>query len=188
MYVLLESVGTDPVRHGEAFEKFLGALLEAGIVTDAVIASSEAHARDFWAIRDSPGEYQRFIPNHAAYDVSFSIAQAGDAAERCEARLRARWPDALVMTYGHLGNGNIHIVVDVPGMSKHDHDHDHDDIDDVIYDVTREFQGSISAEHGIGTKKRDYLPRSRSATDITAMRTIKAALDPDGLLNPGKVI
>jgi FAD/FMN-containing dehydrogenase len=183
-YVLLESVGTDPSRHGEAFEEFLGAMLEAGVVTDAAIASTEAHARDFWAIRDAPGEYQRFIPNHAAYDVSFSIAQAGVAAERCEARLRERWPDALVLTYGHLGDGNIHIVVDVPGMGKHDHD----DVDDVIYDVTREFQGSISAEHGIGTKKRDYLPRSRSETDIAAMRAIKAALDPRGLLNPGKVI
>jgi FAD/FMN-containing dehydrogenase len=183
-YVLLESVGTDPVQHGEAFETFLGAMLEAGVVTDAAIATSESHARDFWAIRDAPGEYQRFIPNHAAYDVSFSIAQVGDAAQRCEARLRQQWPDALVMTYGHLGDGNIHIVVDVPGMGKHDHD----DIDRVIYDVTREFDGSISAEHGIGTKKREYLPQSRRDTDIAAMRAIKTALDPLGILNPGKVV
>jgi FAD/FMN-containing dehydrogenase len=183
-YVLLESVGADPARHNEAFEEFLGAMLEDGVVTDAAIASSEAHARDFWAIRDAPGEYQRFIPNHAAYDVSFSIAQVGDAAQRCEARLRERWPDALVMTYGHLGDGNIHIVVDVPGMGKHDHD----EIDRVVYDVTREFEGSISAEHGIGTKKREYLPRSRSESDIAAMRAIKLALDPLGLLNPGKVV
>ncbi|MFM0050721.1 FAD-binding oxidoreductase [Caballeronia grimmiae] len=183
-YVLLESVGTDPERHNEAFEEFLGAMLEAGVVTDAAIASSEAHARDFWAIRDAPGEYQRFIPNHAAYDVSFSIAQVGDAAERCEARLREQWPDALVMTYGHLGDGNIHIVVDVPSMGKHDHD----EIDRVIYDVTREFDGSISAEHGIGTKKRDYLPRSRRESDIAAMRAVKSALDPLGILNPGKVV
>jgi FAD/FMN-containing dehydrogenase len=183
-YVLLESVGTDPARHGEAFEEFLGAMLEEGVVTDAAIASSEAHARDFWAIRDAPGEYQRFIPNHAAYDVSFSIAQVGEAAQRCEDQLRANWPEALVLTYGHLGDGNIHVVVDVPGMGKHDHD----DIDRVIYDVTREFGGSISAEHGIGTKKRDYLPQSRPRTDIAAMRAIKAALDPLGILNPGKVI
>ncbi|MDR5773608.1 MULTISPECIES: FAD-binding oxidoreductase [unclassified Caballeronia] len=183
-YVLLESVGTDPVRHGDAFEEFLGAMLEDGVVTDAAIASSEAHARDFWSIRDAPGEYQRFIPNHAAYDVSFSIAQVGDAAQKCEARLRERWPQALVLTYGHLGDGNIHIVVDVPGMGKHDHD----DIDSVIYDVTREFAGSISAEHGIGVKKRHFLPQSRRETDLEAMRAIKAALDPDGILNPGKVI
>jgi FAD/FMN-containing dehydrogenase len=182
-YVLLESVGTDPVRHGEAFEEFLGAMLEEGVVTDAALASSEAHARAFWAIRDAPGEYQRFIPDHAAYDVSFSIAQVGEAASRCETRLRARWPDATVMIYGHLGDGNIHIVVDVPGMPKHGHD----DIDQVIYDVTREFRGSISAEHGIGTKKKHFLHLSRSAADVASMRAIKQALDPASILNPGKI-
>jgi FAD/FMN-containing dehydrogenase len=117
-YVLLESVGTDPVRHGDAFEEFLAAMLEEGVVTDAALASNEAHAQAFWAIRDAPGEYQRFIPNHAAYDVSFSIAQVGEAASRCEAQLRARWPDATIMIYGHLGDGNIHIVVDVPGSAE----------------------------------------------------------------------
>lgn len=183
-HVLLESVGTDPARHNEAFEEFLGGMLEAGVVDDAAIASSEAHARDFWAIRDAPGEYQRFIPNHAAYDVSFSIAQVGDAAQRCEARLRERWPEALVMTYGHLGDGNIHIVVDVPGMGADGHD----EIDAVVYDVTREFEGSISAEHGIGTKKRHYLPQCRRESDIAAMRAIRQALDPLNILNPGKVV
>jgi FAD/FMN-containing dehydrogenase len=182
-YVLLESVGTDPVRHSEAFEEFLGSMLEEGVVSDAAIASSEAHARDFWEIRDAPGEYQRFIPNHAAYDISFSIAQVGEAAARCETRLRARWPDATVMIYGHLGDGNIHVVVDVPGMGKHEHD----DIDRVIYDVTGDFEGSISAEHGIGIKKRHFLPECRRETDIDAMRAIKRALDPHSLLNPGKV-
>jgi FAD/FMN-containing dehydrogenase len=182
-YVLLESVGADPVRHGEAFEEFLGTMLEEGIVSDAALASSEAHAQAFWAIRDAPGEYQRFIPNHAAYDVSFSIAQVGEAAALCEARLRARWPDATILVYGHLGDGNIHIVVDVPGMPKHDHD----DIDRIIYDVTREFHGSISAEHGIGVKKKHFLHLSRTEADVESMRAIKQALDPLGILNPGKI-
>jgi FAD/FMN-containing dehydrogenase len=182
-YVLLESAGTDPERSGEAFEEFLGDMLAQGVVSDAALASSQAHALAFWAIRDAPGEYQRFIPNHAAYDVSFSIAQAGEAAARCDARLRERWPDATVLVYGHLGDGNIHIVVDVPGMSKHDHDA----IDTVIYDVTREFHGSISAEHGIGVKKKHFLPLTRSPVDLQSMRAIKLALDPANLLNPGKI-
>ncbi|MDR5753111.1 MULTISPECIES: FAD-binding oxidoreductase [unclassified Caballeronia] len=182
-YVLLESVGTDPVRHGEAFEEFLGTMLEEGIVSDAALASSEAHAQAFWAIRDAPGEYQRFIPNHAAYDVSFSIAQVGEAAALCEVRLRERWPDATILVYGHLGDGNIHIVVDVPGMPKHDHD----DIDRIVYDVTREFHGSISAEHGIGVKKKHFLHQSRTEADVESMRAIKHALDPLGILNPGKI-
>ncbi|SAL59606.1 FAD-binding oxidoreductase [Caballeronia telluris] len=182
-YVLLESVGTDPVRHGEAFEEFLGTMLEEGIVSDAALASSEAHAQAFWAIRDAPGEYQRFIPDHAAYDVSFSIAQVGEAAALCEARLRERWPGATILVYGHLGDGNIHIVVDVPGMPKHDHD----DIDRIVYDVTREFHGSISAEHGIGVKKKHFLRQSRTEADVESMRAIKQALDPHGILNPGKI-
>ena len=182
-YVLLESVGTDPVRHGGAFEEFLGAMLEEGVVTDAALASNEAHAQAFWAIRDAPGEYQRFIPNHAAYDVSFSIAQVGDAASRCEAQLHARWPEATIMIYGHLGDGNIHIVVDVPGLPKHDHDA----IDQVIYDVTRDFRGSISAEHGIGIKKKHFLHLTRSEADVASMRAIKQALDPARILNPGKI-
>jgi FAD/FMN-containing dehydrogenase len=182
-YVLLESVGTDSVRHGDAFEEFLGAMLEEGVVADAALASNEAHAQAFWAIRDAPGEYQRFIPNHAAYDVSFSIAQVGEAASRCEAQLRARWPDATIMIYGHLGDGNIHIVVDVPGLPKSGHDA----IDQVIYDVTRAFRGSISAEHGIGIKKKHFLHLTRSEADVASMRAIKQALDPARILNPGKI-
>jgi len=182
-HVLLESVGTDPARHGEAFEEFLGSMLEEGVVTDAALAASESHALAFWAIRDAPGEYQKFIPNHAAYDVSFSIAQVGEVAERCHVRLRERWPDAAILLYGHLGDGNLHIAVDVPGLMAHAHD----EIDDIIYAVTREYGGSISAEHGIGTKKKPFLAFTRSKADLHSMRAIKHALDPIGILNPGKI-
>jgi FAD/FMN-containing dehydrogenase len=182
-YVLLESVGGDPARHTQAFEEFLGRMLEEDVVSDAALASSESDALAFWAIRDAPGEYPKFIPNHAAYDVSFSISDVGDAAERCDIGLRERWPQALVMIYGHLGDGNLHIVVDVPGAGKTLHG----EIDDVVYDVTREFHGSVSAEHGIGTKKKAYLGFTRSDADVAAMHAVKAALDPQGILNPGKI-
>jgi FAD/FMN-containing dehydrogenase len=182
-YVLLESVGGDPARHTQAFEEFLGRMLEEDVVSDAALASSESDALAFWAIRDAPGEYPKFIPNHAAYDVSFSISDVGDAAERCDIRLRECWPQALVMIYGHLGDGNLHIVVDVPGAGKTLHG----EIDDVVYDVTREFHGSVSAEHGIGTKKKAYLGFTRSDADVAAMHAVKAALDPQGILNPGKI-
>ncbi len=182
-YVLLESVGGDPARHTQAFEEFLGGMLEKEVVADAAVATSEADVLAFWAIRDAPGEYPKFIPNHVGYDVSFSISDVGDAAARCEMRLRERWPTALVMIYGHLGDGNLHIVVDVPGAGKTLHGK----IDDVIYGVTREYHGSVSAEHGIGTKKKAYLGVTRNDADIAAMRAVKAALDPDGILNPGKI-
>lgn len=182
-YVLLESVGSDPERHAEAFEAFLGDMLEAGVVSDAALAQSEADAQAFWTIRDAPGEYPKFIPHHSAYDVSFSISDVGQVAAHCEQRLQERWPDALVMIYGHLGDGNLHIVVDIPGSEGRLHD----EIDRVIYDVTREFHGSVSAEHGIGVKKKAYLDHTRSDAEMTAMRLIKTALDPRSILNPGKI-
>jgi FAD/FMN-containing dehydrogenase len=182
-YVLLECVGSDPVRHAEAFETFLGRMLEEGVVGDAALAQSESDAAAFWTIRDAPGEYPKFIPHHSAFDVSFAISDVGRVAAQCEARLLANWPDALVMIYGHLGDGNLHIVVDIPGTEGRLHD----DIDRVIYDVTREFHGSVSAEHGIGIKKKAFLAYSRSDAEIAAMRQIKAALDPRSILNPGKI-
>jgi FAD/FMN-containing dehydrogenase len=87
------------------------------------------------------------------------------------------------MIYGHLGDGNLHIVVDLPGTDGSLHD----EIDRVIYDVTREFHGSVSAEHGIGIKKKAFLRHTRSEAEIAAMRQIKAALDPLAILNPGKI-
>jgi FAD/FMN-containing dehydrogenase len=182
-YVLLESVGSDPERHADAFEAFLGEMLEEGIVSDAALAQSESDAVAFWTIRDAPGEYPKFIPHHSAYDVSFSINDVGQVAAHCERGLRERWPDALVMIYGHLGDGNLHIVVDIPGSEGQLHD----EIDRVVYDVTREFHGSVSAEHGIGVKKKAFLTFTRSDVEIAAMRQIKAALDPRSILNPGKI-
>ncbi|HEY1611511.1 MAG TPA: FAD-binding oxidoreductase [Paraburkholderia sp.] len=182
-YVLLESAGSDPVRHAEAFETFLGRMLEAGVVSDAALAQSESDAAAFWTIRDAPGEYPKFIPHHSSFDVSFAISDVGRVAAHCEQQLLAKWPDALVMIYGHLGDGNLHIVVDLPGTDGSLHD----EIDRVIYDVTREFHGSVSAEHGIGIKKKAFLRHTRSEAEIAAMRQIKAALDPLAILNPGKI-
>jgi len=182
-YVLLESVGSDAGPHAATFEAFLGRMLEEGVVVDAALAQSETDAIAFWTIRDAPGEYPKFIPDHSAFDVSFSISDVGPAAGRCERALRQRWPDALVMIYGHLGDGNLHVVVDLPGTQGRLHD----EIDRVVYEVTREFQGSVSAEHGIGVKKKAFLGHTRTAVEIAAMRRIKAALDPHGILNPGKI-
>jgi FAD/FMN-containing dehydrogenase len=183
-YVLLESSGADPVRQAEAFEAFLGEQLEDGILDDAALAATESDALAFWAIRDAPGEYPRFIPGRVSFDVSFAIADVGIAAERCEAALRARWPHATILIYGHLGDGNLHIVVhepDWPASTARE-------VQDVVYGITGEMDGSVSAEHGIGSKKLRVLGLTRSPADLAAMRAIKLALDPLWLLNPGKVL
>jgi FAD/FMN-containing dehydrogenase len=182
-YVLLESTGADPEGQAAAFEAFLEDMLEAGTVEDAALAANESQAAAFWAIRDATGEFRRLIPGYVSFDVGFSIADVGVAAKRCDARLRATWPDATILSYGHLGDGNLHIVAQSP-------DWDASVAAEVIravYDVTGEMGGSVSAEHGIGTKKRDVLGLSRSAAEIAAMRAVKSALDPRGILNPGKM-
>ena len=183
-YVLLESSGADPERQAAAFEEFLADMLETHVIADAALATSESDAAAFWAIRDAPGEYPRLIPGRVSFDVSFSIVDVGDAARRCEARLRERWPNATILIYGHLGDGNLHIVVQEPDWPPTTAP----EVQKVVYGVTGEMGGSVSAEHGIGLKKLKVLALSRSPVELAAMRTVKSALDPLNLLNPGKLL
>ncbi|MDR5839118.1 FAD-binding oxidoreductase [Caballeronia sp. LZ034LL] len=183
-YVLLESSGADPARQAEAFEDFLGEMLENGVIADAALAASEADAAAFWAIRDAPGEYPRLIPGRVSFDVSFSIADVGEAARRAEAKLREQWPRATILIYGHLGDGNLHIVVQEPDWPADTAPR----VQAVVYGVTAEFGGSVSAEHGIGLKKLGVIALSRTPAELAAMRAVKHALDPLNLLNPGKLL
>jgi FAD/FMN-containing dehydrogenase len=183
-YVLLESTGADPAHHAESFEAFLGDMLEQGVVSDAALASSESDALAFWAIRDAPGEYPRLLPGRTSFDISFTVSRVGEAASRCDAALRERWPEATVLIYGHLGDGNIHIVVHMSDMPPDKVRA----IQDVVYTITGEMHGSVSAEHGIGLKKLGVIGKTRSASELLTMKAIKAALDPKGILNPGKLL
>ncbi|RFU44985.1 FAD-binding oxidoreductase [Paraburkholderia sp. DHOC27] len=183
-YVLLESSGADPESQAAAFEAFLGDMLETEVIADAALATSEADAAAFWAIRDAPGEYPRLIPGRVSFDVSFSITDVGNAADRCEERLRAHWPNATILIYGHLGDGNLHIVVQEPDWPPTTAP----EVQKVVYGVTGEMGGSVSAEHGIGVKKLGVLALSRSPAELAAMRAVKAALDPRNILNPGKLL
>jgi FAD/FMN-containing dehydrogenase len=183
-YVLLESSGADPERQAAAFEDFLSDMLGHGVIADAALASSEADAAAFWAIRDAPGEYPRLIPGRVSFDVSFSIADVGDAARRCETKLRERWPKATILIYGHLGDGNLHIVVQEPDWPPTTAP----EVQQLVYGITGEMGGSVSAEHGIGLKKLKVLGLSRSPAELAAMKAVKTALDPLNLLNPGKLL
>jgi FAD/FMN-containing dehydrogenase len=183
-YVLLESSGADPQRQAESFESFLGEMLEQSVIADAALASSESDAMAFWAIRDAPGEYPRLLPGRTSFDVSFAVSRVGEAATRCDAALRQRWPAATVLIYGHLGDGNIHIVVHMQEMPPEKVR----TIQEVVYQITGELQGSVSAEHGIGSKKLHVIGRTRSPAELAAMKAIKTALDPRGILNPGKIL
>lgn len=182
-YVLLESTGAGPGQD-EAFEQCLGGCLERGVLQDAALASSHTDAQAFWAIRDAPGEYQRLLPGRVSFDVSFAIADIEAAVERFKTALAARWPQATVLIYGHLGDGNIHLVVQEPNWPAGTTAL----VQGVVYGIVGDMGGSVSAEHGIGLKRKHVLGLTRSAADLNVMKAIKRALDPENLLNPGKLL
>lgn len=183
-YVLLESMGTEPERQQADFECLLQECLEAGVIEDAAVATTQRDALDFWSVRDAPAEFPALMPKLIAFDVSFSIGDIGRAAQDCAVRLGARWPGCTVLVYGHLGDGNLHLIVDVPGAAAETVEQ----VEALVYGLVNEYNGSVSAEHGIGLKKRNVLGLTRSAADLDAMRAIKQALDPHDILNRGKVL
>ena len=181
-YALCEFQGSEPERDGARLEECLAAAIETRDALDALIAQSEREARSFWTIRE--GEPLDRLPYLINFDVSAPTAQLGALGDRLKASLGAHWPEGLFFVYGHIGDGNIHLSAWAGGtMQQVAHE-----MDEIVYGEVRRIGGSISAEHGIGTLKRDYLGHSRSAAEIDVMRRIKAALDPKNILNPGKVI
>lgn len=179
--VILETDG--PPEAAAALEAHLARALDDGVIADALIARSHADARRFWAVREGHG-LDAALPGLMNLDVSLPVARIGAFAEAARAAVLGAEPAAQVMVFGHLGDGNIHIALALPDP---DPARDHA-AEALIYDTLRGFGGSVSAEHGIGTLKRDWLPYSRSPAELAAMRAIKAALDPLGLMNPGKVL
>ena len=166
----------------EAIETFLGSCLDDDLIADALVATSHAQARQMWSVRE--GHPIEALPNLLNFDVSLPIGRIGDYAEACTTALLKCWPQAHVSFYGHVGDSNVHICVSTlygPGEDMHS-------VDDIVYGVLGAYHGSISAEHGIGTLKRPYLHLSRSPEELALMRRLKQALDPKGILNPGKVI
>ncbi|WP_342591906.1 FAD-binding oxidoreductase [Jiella sonneratiae] len=185
IYVLIEVSGFDAEREAERLEALLAKGLEAGDVEDAVVAASGRDVAAFWAIRESVSEYSKVIGKVAAFDVGLPAHATGQVVERLEAGAVQRWPDAIALSYGHVGDSNLHFVANVPSAGA---EQPSAEISAFVYETVRSSGGTISAEHGIGTLKRQYLPYTRSPSELDLMRRIKSALDPNGILNPGKVL
>ncbi|MCW4115252.1 FAD-binding oxidoreductase [Aurantimonas sp. MSK8Z-1] len=185
IYVVIEASGFDAEHEAARLEAVLGAALEAGDVEDAVLAASQTDVADLWAIRESVSEYSKVLGPITAFDVGLSAGRTGEVVEVLEAGLRARWADAIALSYGHIGDSNLHLVVHVPsaGLAQPG-----EAITGFVYDTIRRAGGTISAEHGIGLLKRKYLSYTRSDEELDLMRRMKRALDPKGILNPGKVL
>jgi FAD/FMN-containing dehydrogenase len=176
-------VETEGSNHDGALETFLEKVLAEGLITDALIAQSEKERRSFWIVREGLA-MDRLLPSLVNLDVSMAVGSLGTFATACAKALEERFPGCHVSFYGHIGDSNLHISVSVAGASESDlHD-----IDEISYRLVAAHGGSISAEHGIGTLKRDYLGYSRKPEELEVMRRIKKALDPNGILNPGKVL
>ncbi len=189
-YVLAEASSPradDPLE--DLLESALGEAMEAELVTDAVVARSEAQRQMFWRIREQIPEAQRQEGASIKHDVSVTITAIPDFIEEGAAIIRGLAPGARLVAYGHLGDGNLHFnaqspvqgdttafLAQAPAINR------------AIHDLIARYRGSISAEHGIGRLKREELKAYKSAVDLDVMRSIKAALDPKGIMNPGKVL
>lgn len=186
LYVLVEAQGTDDTIDGPRFERWLEKLLEDGALSDAALAQSLADTQAFWGLRDACAEFFPTLGPHISYDVGLAVNDMDAYAARCRSALAATIPGCQSVYYGHIGDGNLHLVAWVDGLSVAEQPKEA--MDTVIYGLVREFRGSVSAEHGIGTAKKKWLGHARSVEEIALMNVIKNALDPRGLLNPGKVV
>ncbi len=189
--VLLEHSDTEGETHSrERFEAVLGAALESGTVTDAVIAENLAQSRALWHLRESVPLAQAEEGLNIKHDISVPVSAIPAFVAQADAALQAAYPGVRLINFGHLGDGNLHYNVQAPVgedgarfLAEEEHR-----VNTLVFDAVTSWGGSFSAEHGIGALKRDELARRKSPVALALMRQIKAALDPAGLLNPGRVV
>ncbi len=172
-----------------AFESTLADALEADEIADAIVAASEAQSRAMWKLREGIVEGQWREGANIKHDVSVPVAQVPDFLAAATPALRAAWPEVRILAFGHLGDGNIHFnLVQPQGETKERFLDRMAAMNAIVHDQVQAFGGSISAEHGIGQLRRDELQHRKSPVELDLMRRIKRALDPDNLMNPGKLL
>ena len=177
-YVLVEAMGADDAL----VEKVLAEALEQELIADAVFASSESQRQQLWALRDDVEQIMNLGPVFL-FDVSLRIPFMEDYVRTVNERLAAAFDDPQNFVLGHMGDGNLHFGILVGDGSEQARRK----VESCVYEPLESIGGSVSAEHGVGLEKKPYLGISRSAAEIALMRTVKQALDPLGLLNPGKI-
>ncbi len=185
IYVLIEVGGRDADENRAMLENILSDALEEGWVSDAILPSSERETRDLWAVRESVSEYGRLMGPLTAFDVGLPTSAAGRVVGEIEEALKSRWPDAIALSYGHIGDSNLHLVCNIPSAGK---TQPHKEITELVFGAIGQAGGTISAEHGIGLQKKPYLKLSRTPEELALMERIKRAIDPNNILNTGKVL
>ena len=180
-YAIIELCGNDHEQDTRLLESFLDKQLETGLIRDVVIAQNETQANNLWSVRHGIGDFGSSTPV-INYDVSISIGEMDAFTKELMQQLNTRFPHITTLLFGHIGDSNLHVVIGdylAPEFK---------DLKDLVHELTGEFSGSVSAEHGIGKLKAAYLPLSRSAEEIALMKLLKNAMDPAGILNRGRII
>ena len=189
-YVLMELSDTRPGEGvGALVEEVLAEALEDQTVIDAAIAQSEAQAQAFWRLREFVSEAQAHEGPNIKHDISIPISRIAEFIAATDAELLRAYPGIRMVTFGHLGDGNLHYNVSPPeGAAPDAFMRELGPVNRIVHDAVARFGGSISAEHGLGQLKRDEILRYKSAIELELMRKIKRTLDPNGIMNPGKLL
>ncbi len=188
-YGLIELESTRDGVLSALMEDVLGRALERGLVEDGVISSSEAQRKNLWALREEMSEMQKPEGGSIKHDVSVPVAAIPQFIKQGNDLVERMIPGARPVPFGHFGDGNIHYNISQPiDMDKQAFLEQWEPLSNAVYDLVLKFGGSISAEHGIGVMKRDLLAEKKSSVEMNLMRTIKQSLDPDNIMNPGKVL
>lgn len=183
LYVLIEASGSDDASCAAAVEQLLEDALGEGIVSDAIIAQSGEQAEQLWSYREAVSELLSLTKPCAAFDVSVAMPNMNALVTELRDILTSRCPDQLHLFFGHLGDGNLHLIsgpYKEPGALER--------VEEEVYRCVGRYEGSISAEHGIGMVKKDFLLHSRSDEELRLMRGLRALLDPQQILNRGRVV
>ena len=180
-YAIAETLGGDPEADRARLEIVLGEALDAGVISDVTLASSETERRAIWNIREDVWQVKNIAPL-LTFDVSLPIENMKDYVAQVNESVRSFAGENRSFVFGHMADGNLHLVI-----AAGDDDATRARIEDMVYGPLAAIGGSVSAEHGIGLEKREYLPLSRTPAEIATMRLLKKTLDPNGILNPGKV-
>lgn len=202
LYTIIESRGTQQAEDEQQFHSSLERAMEQGLIDDAVIAKSDNERADIWQIRENVDLMLRHQPVFV-YDISLPIATMDTYLQQLDVSLKAQWSDAHLYAYGHMADGNLHIgiapqpekfVANPDEVTAHIQTYDEEQTrwyqqcNKLVFEPLSGIGGSISAEHGIGLLKKHYLPYSRTTAEIDIMRQLKQTLDPNGILNPGKIV
>jgi len=188
-YVLTEVAAAGELPLKDLVEKTIASAIADGLVTDGVVASSEAQRQALWHLREAMSEAQKFEGGSIKHDVSVPVDKIPEFLKQGIALVEKMVPGVRPVPFGHIGDGNIHFNFSVPkGGDNQAFLARWEEVSHAVHDLVRDFHGSISAEHGLGVMKRGEILRYKSQTEMDVMRTLKHTLDPKNILNPGKVV